>query len=154
MSNPPRRPEEERLEFFVGDWQDSGHTLPDPFGPGSATAGRTTYRWQVGGKWLVYTSRMFIPGIGEYEVHGGVTFNDQTGKYDAFAVNNFGNLIVYEGVWTDRTTLIFTLIHPPPVGKSRVVYHVLADGSMRMTSERVTENGDLQVYFQTEMTRL
>lgn len=154
MSKSSREPEGQRLDCFVGDWQDSGQVLPGPFGPGGVTHGRTTYRWQVGGKWLVYTSRMAIPGVGEYEVHGGVTFNGQTGKYDAFAANSLGNLIVYEGVWTDRTTLVFAHTHPPPAGRSRIVYHTLDDGSIHMSSERVTEDGGYEAYFQTKMTRV
>lgn len=154
VRKPSREPEEERLSFFAGDWQDSGQALPGPFGPGGATHGRTTYRWQVGGKWLVYASHMAIPGMVTYEVHGGVTFNNQTGRYDAFAANSLGNLIVYEGVWTDRTTLVFTRTHPPPVGRSRIVYHVLDDGAIHMSSERVTEGGGYEAYFQTKMIRV
>ena len=154
MSITFREPEEERLDFFVGDWQDSGQASPGPFGPGGATHGKTTYRWQVGGKWLVYTSCMTIPGMGTYEVHGGVTFISQTGQYDASAINNMGNLIAREGIWTDRTTLVFTLTHPPPAGRSRVVSRALADGAIHVSSERITENGDYEAYFQTKMTRV
>ena len=127
---------------------------PNECGRGGATTGRTTYRWKVGGKWLVYTSHMDIPGMGEYVVHGGVAFNGQTAKYDAFAINNLGNLMVYEGMWTDRTTLVFTLIHPPPAGRSRVVYRILSEKSMHMSSERLAESGEFEAYFYTEMTRL
>ena len=50
MGKRSRAAAEERLNFFVGDWQDAGHAQPGPFGPGGATTGRTTYGWQVGGK--------------------------------------------------------------------------------------------------------
>jgi hypothetical protein len=97
---------------------------------------------------------MAIPGMGSYEVHGGVTFNGRTGKYDAFAANSLGNLIIYEGTWTDRTTLVFTLTHPPPAGRSRVVYRTLADGSIHMSSQRMNEDGEWKAYFETEMRRV
>jgi hypothetical protein len=154
MSTQSQGTTDNRLVHFIGDWQDAGRTLPGPFGPGGPTSGRTTYRWQVGGRWLIYTSHMDIPGMGEYVVHGGVTFNDQTKKYDAFAANSLGNLLVYEGLWTDPTTLVFTLIHPPPAARSRVVYRILSDDSMHLRSERLAEDGAFQAYFETEMTRL
>jgi hypothetical protein len=154
MGQRPRAAAEERLDFFVGDWQDAGHAQAGSFGPGGATTGRTMYRWRVGGKWLLYTSHMDIPGMGSYVVHGGVAFNGQTGQYDAFAINNLGNLMAYEGTWTDQATLVFTLIHPPPGGRSRVIYRTLSDGSMRMRSEQRTDSGDFRAYFETEMTRL
>jgi hypothetical protein len=108
----------------------------------------------MGGKWLVYTSRLDIPGMGEYEVRGGVAYNGQTSRYDAFAFNTLGRLIVYEGLWTDPTTLVFTQSHPPPGGRSRIVYRILSGDLIHMRSERITEGGDWEAYFDTEMARL
>ena len=154
MDTQSQETPDNKLAFFVGDWQDAGHTMPGPFGPGGPTTGHTTYRWQVGGKWLVYTSHMDIPGLGEYVVHGGVAPKGQGKEYGAFAVNNLGNLIVYEGAWTDHTTLTFTQVHPPPAGRARVVYRILGDDAMAMASKRMTESGEFEAYFETEMTRL
>jgi hypothetical protein len=154
MGERPQGRQQERLDCFVGKWRNSGQTQPGPFGPGGATAGRTAYRWEMGGKWLVYTSHLDIPGMGEYEVRGGVAFDGQADRYDAFAINTLGKLIVYEGVWTDQATLVFTQSHPLPAGRSRIVYRILSGDSMRMSSELLTESGDWKAYFDTEMTRV
>jgi hypothetical protein len=152
--NPIARTEEEaRLEFFVGDWTNAGHVAPGAFGPGGPTTGETRYRWDVGGKWLLYQSRLELPGLGGYEVHGGVAHNARTGKYDAYAVNNLGNLLVYEGVWTDERTLAFTLVHPPSDSSARVIYRKLPDGSFTMASETAAEDGEFVAYFQTDFRR-
>jgi hypothetical protein len=151
----PKNPtdEEARLEFFVGDWTNSGHVAPGAFGPGGPTTGETRYRWDLGGKWLLYQSHLELPGLGGYEVHGGVAHNARSGKYDAYAVNSLGNLLVYEGEWTDETTLAFTLVHPPSDSPGRVVYRKLADGSFTMASEASGESGEYVTYFQTDFRR-
>jgi hypothetical protein len=140
--------EEERLEFLVGDWNNSGHVLPGPFGPGGPATGKTSYRWALGGKWLLYDSRLELSGLGSYQVHGGVAFNSRAGKYDAYAINSLGNLLVYEGGWTDENTLAFVLVHPQPRDRARVVYQKSSDGSFKMSSENATEQGEFVPYFE------
>lgn len=153
MNSQSRAEEEKMLEFFVGDWVNSAQVSPGPFGPGGPATGETSYRWDVGGKWLLYVSRLQLPGLGAYEVHGGVAFNRQAGKYDAYAVNSLGNLLVYEGEWSDEATLVFTLVHPQARGRARVVYHKLPDGSFRMTSESAPAEGEFVPYFETTAAR-
>jgi len=153
MDPQSRSAEEERLSFFVGEWINSGHVSPGPFGPGGPVTGSTSYRWDVGGKWLLYVSRLQLPGLGGYEVHGGVAFNGRAGRYDAYAINNLGNLLVYEGEWTDDATLLFALVHPRSQGRARVVYHRVPDGSFKMTSENAPEEGDFAPYFETSFAR-
>ncbi len=126
--------EEQRLAFFLGTWSNSGQVSPGPFGPGGSVTGETIYHWDVGGRWLLYTSRLNLPQMGAYEVHGGVAYDSQAAKYAAFAVNSLDNLLVYDGEWTDDVTLVFTLVHPPPVGRARVIYRKLPNGSFTMTS--------------------
>jgi hypothetical protein len=148
--NSQSRPEEEKmLEFFVGDWVNSAQVSPGPFGPGGPATGETSYRWDVGGKWLLYVSRLQLPGLGGYEVHGGVAFNRQAGRYDAYAVNSLGNLLVYEGEWSDDVTLVFRLVHPQPHDQAQVVYHKLPDGWFQMTSETASDEGEFVPYFET-----
>ena len=148
MNPLPRSAKEAMIEFFVGDWRNSGHVMPGPFGPGGPTTGETRYHWDVGGRWLVYTSRLELPGLGEYKVHGGVAFNPRAANYDAFAVNSLGNLLVYEGEWTDEATLVFSLIHPKSESGSRVVYRKLPDGSFTMASETAADGGEFVPYFE------
>ena len=92
-------------------------------------------------------------GMGNYEVQGGVVFKPQIKKYEAYAVNSIGALMVYEGDWVDETTLIFLLIYPTPAGRARIVYHKLADGSIQMKSEKLQEDGEFESYFETNMVR-
>jgi hypothetical protein len=153
MNLQSRSAEEQVLEFLVGEWNNSGHMSPGPFGPGGPAAGETSYHWAVGGKWLLYTSRLELPGLGSYEVHGGVAFNRRAGKYEAYAINSLGNLLVYEGEWTDETTLVFMLVHPPPRDRARVVYHQLSDGSFKMTSENASGEKEFVPYFEISYVR-
>jgi hypothetical protein len=66
-------PEEARLEFLVGEWVSSDRSYAGPNGPGGTSEGLASYRWEVGGKWLIYDFRSTIPGLGPYEVRGGVS---------------------------------------------------------------------------------
>jgi hypothetical protein len=153
MGKKIKLPQEERLEFFVGNWKNAGKIMPDSFGPGGDVTGTTSYVWTVGGKWLQYNSILELPGMGNYEVQGGVVFKPQTKKYEAYAINNMGALMVYEGDWVDETTLVFLLTYPIPAGRARIVYHKLADGSIQMKSEKLQEDGEFETYFETNMVR-
>jgi hypothetical protein len=153
MAPQSRSAEEEKLAFFVGEWTNSGRVSPGPFGPGGPVSGGSSYRWDVGGKWLLYVSRLQLPGLGDYEVHGGVAYNSRASRYDAYAINSLGNLLVYEGEWTDDATLLFSLVHPQSQGRARVVYRTFPDGSFTMTSESAPEKGDFVPYFETRFVR-
>ena len=152
MSPDKRSPDEARLDCFVGEWTNTGTVFPGPFGPGGPVTGRTSYRWDLGNRWLLYVSRLELPGLGAYEVRGGVTYNRQANQYDAYAINNLGSLLVYEGEWTDKTTLVFTLVHPQP-DSARVTYQEQPDGAIVMTSARASANGSFETYFVTDLTR-
>jgi hypothetical protein len=153
MNLRSRPTEEEKLDFLVGEWSSFGHVSPGPFGPGGPATGKTSYHWAVGGMWLLYVSRLELSGLGSYEVHGGVAFNSRVGKYDAYAINSLGNLLVYEGGWTDEDTLAFVLVHPLPRDRARVVYHKLPDGSFKMISENASEQGESVPYFELGYVR-
>ena len=153
MNSQTKSVEEETLEFFFGDWNNSGHVSPGPFGPGGPTTGKTSYHWDVRGRWLLYDSRLELPGAEGYEVYGGVRFNGRVGKYDAYAINSLGNLLVYEGEWTDDATLVFTLVYPKSQRRARVVYRKLPDGSFKMTAENASEEGKFLPYFETVFDR-
>ena len=45
MSPQSRSEEEGMLEFFTGDWNNSGTVLPGPFGPGGPTTGASSYHY-------------------------------------------------------------------------------------------------------------
>lgn len=145
-------PMKDRLQVFVGQWRNSGQLLPGPMGAGGPISGTTEYAWEMGGTWLMYTSRLDLPGVGPYEVRGGVTVRGKGDRYDAYAVNSLGNLMAYEGQWSDETTLVFTLTYPTP-GRARVVYRVLTGDAIRMTSEQKDDTGRFVLYFQTDMAR-
>ena len=153
MNQRIRLPEEECLDFFVGNWQNSGKVIPGSFGPGGQVVGTTSYVWAVGGKWLQYISKLDLPGMGRYEVQGGVVFNSQTKKYEAYAVNNIGTLMVYDGDWVDNTTLVFMLTYPIPAGRARVVYQKQPNGSIQMKSDKLLESGEFETYFETNLFR-
>ena len=152
MSPDKRSPDEAKLDCFVGDWQNSGTVFPGPFGPGGPVTGETNYHWDLGSKWLLYVSRLELPGLGTYEVRGGVTYNQHANRYDAYAINNLGSLLVYEGEWTDDTNLVFTLVRPQP-GGARVTYQEQPDGAIVMTSARASTDGSFETYFETSLTR-
>lgn len=141
------------LEFLVGEWRNTGQVPQGAFGPGGLVEGKTIFHWGVGNEWLLYLSRLLLPGLGEYEVQGGFNFDPETTKYQAFAVNNLGNMMIYDGEWVDEHTLVFTLINPGSEGSGRVLYIKQAQGSVIMRSEHKTENGVFAVYFETTMQR-
>ena len=155
MNSQSRSPQERMLDVFVGDWNNTGQVLPGPFGPGGSVTGETRYHWDIDDKWLLYTSRLDLPDLGKYVVHGGVAFSKQNRKYDAYAINTLGSLLVYEGAWADQehpsddATLVFTLVHPPPRGRARVVYRIRSDGSFKMMSENRSPAGKYVPYFET-----
>ncbi len=142
-----------RLTFLEGDWVNAGQLEPGPFGPGGAISGRTSYTWDVCGSWLTYKSSLELPGLGSYEVTGGVSVALQGEEYQAYAANSLGNLIVYEGWWESETRLVFTQDFPAPAGMTRVIYEKLSGGEVRMLSERRSGSGDFEVYFETRMKR-
>jgi hypothetical protein len=147
-----RAPEGSKLDFFVGNWHNTGQVYPGPFGPGGPSTGTTTYCWELDGKWLMYTSRLSLPGLGAYEVQGGVTYNPRSQRYDAFAFNNLGALLVYDGHWGDDSQLVFNLTYPP--GRSRVVYIKLPDGRIQMNSENSKDGITYEAYFETTLSRV
>jgi hypothetical protein len=154
MREGENRPAEEaRLDFLLGEWNSSDRTYPGPHGSGGASEGAASYSWRVGGKWLLYDFRTNLPGLGLYEVHGGVTYEPGSGKYRAYAVNSQGNVLLYRGAWEGDGTLVFTLIHPERQEDHRITYTKLSDGTVRMTSERPTEGGFREVYFETILSR-
>jgi hypothetical protein len=153
MEQQVKIPEEALLDVFLGDWQNTGHLSPGAFGPGGEISGDTTYDWGLGGVVLQYTSRLELPGIGPYEVQGGVIYNPQSRIYDAYAVNSLGALLVYKGEWIDDTSLRFTLAYPGTAGGARVDYTLLPGGSIRMMSDRRTGSDEYETYFETIMQR-
>lgn len=144
-----RSPEEVKLDFLVGEWRSSDRTFPGPFGPGGTGSGKASYRWELGDKWLTYDFRTEIPGLGPYEVRGGVAYDASAGNYVAYSVNSMGKLLLYEGAWEPEEVLAFTLVHPQRKEGTRVSYTRLGDGKVRMTSERTSEAGGSEVYFET-----
>ena len=141
------------LEFLVGEWRNTGQVPQGAFGPGGLVEGKTIFHWGVGNEWLLYLSRLVLPGLGEYEVQGGFNFKPRTARYQAYAINSLGNMMIYDGEWVDEHTLVFTLINPGKEGSGRVMYIKQPQGSVIMRSERSTENGDFAVYFETIMKR-
>jgi hypothetical protein len=144
---------EKKLAFLIGDWTSSDRTYPGAQGPGGTSTGKASYVWGVGGRWLLYDFQTDLPGLGPYHVHGGVAYDEQTEKYKAYTVNNLGNLLLYEGAWESDTALVFTLTLPERQDDTRVSYHRLSDGTIRMTSERPSESGGREVYFETILQR-
>jgi hypothetical protein len=151
--SPPPPPELARLDFLVGDWSNTGQVFPGPFGPGGPVTGQSEYRRELGGAWLMYVSRLHLPGLGRYEVQGGATFDRAAGKYRAYAANNLGVLIAYDGAWDDEARLVFTAAYPPSPNGARVIYQKLPDGSVKFISERSVNGGPFEAYFETTLAR-
>ncbi len=148
-----RHPEEEKLDFLVGSWTSLDKTFAGPDGPGGTSQGRASYEWELGGKWLNYHFRTELPGLGPYEVKGGVVYDRETGLYKAFAINTLGKLLTYEGRWESDRMLAFGLVFPRPEADTRVSYIRESDGVVRLTSERPGKEGGRELYFETVMSR-
>ena len=148
-----RSPEEAKLDFLLGQWTSSDRTYPGPFGPGGASEGVASYRWEVGNKWLIYDFRTNLPGLGPYEIRGGVAYDAASRTYQAYSVNNLGNLLLYKGLWEDNETLVFTLVYPQRQADTRISYIKVSDDTVRMTSERPAQEGGREIYFETLLSR-
>lgn len=140
------------LDGFVGDWRNSGVVHRGRFGPGGEVSGETRFHWQMQGRWLCFDSRLQLPGMGAYQVQGGVTLDDD-GGYRSWAANNLGNLLVYEGRLEGGDTLFFDQVHPAGSPRARVVYVLPGDGRLLMRSEVSTNDESWTPYFETTMTR-
>ncbi|MCY3719420.1 MAG: DUF1579 family protein [Anaerolineaceae bacterium] len=140
------------LDEFVGAWRNRGIVYPGRFGPGGDVSGETRFHWQMQGRWLCFDSRLQMPGMGEYQVQGGVTLDDD-GGYRSWAANNLGNLLVYEGRHEGGQSLIFDQVHPPGAQRARVVYTLADDGRLLMRSENSADGSAWSVYFETVMER-
>ena len=140
------------LDEFVGAWHNCGVVHPGRFGPGGEISGETRFHWQMQGRWLCFDSRLQLPGMGEYQVQGGVTRNDD-GSYRSWAANNLGNLLVYNGRLEQETRLIFDQVHPVGEQRARVVYSLPGDGRLLMRSENSADGRTWSPYFETIMTR-
>jgi len=104
------------------------------------------------GRWLCFESRLQMPGMGEYQVQGGVTLDDD-GGYRSWAANSPGNLLVYEGRLEGGQALTFDQVHPPGAQRARVVYTLAGDGCLLMRSENSADGRAWSVYFETVMER-
>jgi hypothetical protein len=151
-TEPVRTPEQISLDFFVGDWTAKGQVMPGRFGPGGPTEGDTAYRWDMGGRWLTFQSRLSLPGMGAYVVNGGVSYDASRSTYQSFAYNSLGVLIAYDGQWEDADTLAFTSTYHTP-NTARVVYRRLPGDAILMRSEQATPAGAFETYFETTLTR-
>ncbi|MCP4535552.1 MAG: DUF1579 domain-containing protein [Chloroflexi bacterium] len=148
-----RSSEETKLDFLLGKWTSSDRTYPGPFGPGGTSEGAASYRWEVGDKWLIYDFQTHIPELGPYEVRGGVAYDPANHAYKAYSVNSLGKMLLYEGLWESDEMLVFTLVYPQPQKDTRISYIKGPDGTVRMTSERSTEKGGREIYFETLLSR-
>lgn len=137
------------LDVFVGNWSNTGVVHAGRFGDGGECTGDTVYHWDNKRVWLHYTSTLQMPGMGEYEVSGAVSYDDKADHYIAFAHNNMRSLLTYRGYWEDDQMLIF-LSTFPQADTARIIYTV-AD-SIVMKSQSLGGDGDYLTYFETTMT--
>ncbi len=140
------------LDDFVGEWRNSGIVHPGRFGAGGAICGETRFHRQLQGRWLCFESRLQMPGMGEYQVQGGV-IQDDDGGYRSWAANNLGNLLVYEGRLEEGQKLVFDQVHPVAAQRARVIYTLPGDGRLLMRSLNSVDGNSWSTYFETTMTR-
>src|SRR5262245_2111193 len=112
---------DERLDFLVGQWTSRNTHFASPLGPAGTSTGRTACHWDMSG-WLLYESKLEIPGVGPYEARGGVTRDARGSGYRAFSYNTLGNLVEYDGAWEGETRLVFTALRTGPGRGARVLY--------------------------------
>ena len=141
----------QKLTFLEGSWVNTGNVGAGPFGPGGEISGGTVYSWNINNTWLMYKSELILPGFGEYEVTGGVSFDSKRSCYIAFAANSMGNLLIYDGSWEDNSSLVLMQVFPLPSGLTRVRYQKSDDNTIWMFSDRKSETGSFQTYFETTL---
>ena len=142
---------DERLGFLVGQWTSQNTHFASPLGPAGTSTGTTACRWDMSG-WLLYESKLTIPGVGPYEARGGVTRNPRGPSYRAFSYNTLGMLVEYDGAWESETRLVFTALRTAPGRGARVLYEKRPDGSVLFASEMQRPDGGFDRYFESVMT--
>jgi hypothetical protein len=150
-----RPPELERLEFLAGRWR--LHPLPPgspvPAPPAGEAAGEITYRWRPGTLWLSFDLAAALPGLGPYEVSGGVSFDPGERAHVAYAVNNLApRLIEYRGQWRDEATLVFDSVGAGE-RRSRVQYVRRGDGGVVFSASESPDGRAYHTYFEALLTR-
>lgn len=138
-----------RLDFLCGEWDSTDYSYSQPCGETTLSAGTASYHWDLRGKWLLYKFQTQLPGIGNYQVHGGFTYDSSSGKYKGFAINSLGLLMVYDGAWVSEAIIVFSLVYPQLQPDVRVSYTLHTGGKVQMTSERPAANGGREIYFET-----
>lgn len=139
----------QKLKFLEGSWVNTGNVAAGLFGPGGASLGSSVYSWNINNTWLMYKSELTLPGFGIYEVRGGISFDSKKSCYIAFAANSMGNLLIYDGSWEANSRLELMQVFPLPGGLTRVRYQKSDDGTIWMFSDRKTEAGNFETYFET-----
>lgn len=149
----------ERIDFLVGHWYLHPRALAIPPGSSPApagvdAAGEVHYRWHPGTLWLSFDLSATLPGVGGYELSGGVTFEPQSRAYVAYAVNNLGpRVIEYRGQWKDEATLVFDSVAGRGGKLARVQYVRRPDGNVVFSASESPDGNEYHTYFEAVLTR-
>jgi hypothetical protein len=149
----------ERLDFLAGHWylHPRAPVVPSssPSAPaGAGAAGEVHYDWHPGNLWLSFILSATLPGVGLYEVSGGVTFEPQSRAYVAYAVNNLApQVIEYRGRWKDRATLVFDSVGARGGKLARVQYARRPDGNVVFSASESPDGNAYHTYFEAVLSR-
>lgn len=118
-----RKPTEEhrRLYILAGEWVGEEKLSPSPWGPGGNATGRSSYRVEVDGFYVIQDYVEEKDGQVVFRGHGIFGFDAQAGEYCWYWVDSMGFVPAgpSRGQW-EGDTLTFRSISPQ--GQGRYVY--------------------------------
>jgi hypothetical protein len=147
MAMPEPSEHHRRLHRFAGTWFGEEHLSPSPWGPGGMALGRSTYRVDVGGFFLIQDYIEERDGRIVFRGHGIMGWDDATKEYLWYWVDSLGSIpqSPSRGIW-EGETLIFE--HDTNEGqRGRHTFHFIDEDSLATKIENSEDGGHTWLLF-------
>lgn len=130
----------EVLAALVGEWAGVESIATTRWGPGGAATGRTSARFDLGGKVLLQDYREERDGKLALQAHAVFVAGQEPGEYALYWFDSYGFVPSQPAVghWDGRR-LVF--LRTSPRGQTRHIYEMPADGLYRLALESSFDGG-------------
>jgi hypothetical protein len=144
---------QQRLALFEGTWR-ATPSEASAGGASPAAAGYARYRWAAAGRWMEYEVCFdSLAGMPRYAVVGLLGYDAERNAYAAWAFNSLGHVVAYLGHWESVSRLVFDARDVAAEQRSRVVYTIGTDSTVRFSAQRATGGDRYLPYFETVLSR-
>jgi hypothetical protein len=90
MAVPKPGPEQQKLAYFAGRWNEAAEMKPGPMGPGGKMTGTSTCEWFAGGFSLVCRSEARGPSGEPHNSLGVLGYSTERKRYTYYGIDNTG----------------------------------------------------------------